>query len=75
MTDLKIAIAQDPECPNCHESGFDDWWHDPSFRLVTGISAGIPAVGIATLRCHGCGRFFKVTRYRDGETHSTMRGA
>lgn len=68
MVDLKIAIGPGPECPSCHEWGFDDWWHDRSIKAPSG-----PVIALTgSLRCHGCGRFFKVTRYHDGQTHSTM---
>jgi hypothetical protein len=67
-TALRIAIATGPECPKCHEDGFDDWWHDPSTKAVGGTL-------MARLKCHGCGRFFSASRYSDGETHSTMRCA
>jgi hypothetical protein len=62
-----------PECPNCGAWEFDDWWHDRGIR-----SPGGPVVALSgALRCHGCGRFFSITRYHDGETHSVMtrRGA
>lgn len=63
--ELKIAIAQGPKCPCCGETGFDDWWHDPT--LKTGF--GIVAI-TGRLKCHGCGTFFSVEHYHDGETHS-----
>jgi hypothetical protein len=70
--ELLIAIRHDPECPACGTWGFDDWHHDP------GIKAGVP-MGIVALKgrlkCHGCGRFFSITKYTDGECHMTMRKA
>jgi hypothetical protein len=68
-SELKIAIAHGPECPNCGEDGFDDWWHDKTTK--TGHR---PVSLEARLRCHGCGRFFHVTQYGDGETHSRSGG-
>lgn len=69
MADFKIKIANGPQCPSCNEDGFDDWWRDPSIR-----SPGGPIVALTgSLRCHGCGKFFKITCYADWETHSTMR--
>lgn len=68
---FRIAIAEGPECPHCREGGFDDWWHDPRVRSGDGLI--VSARGV--LQCHGCGRFFSVTRYVDGGTHSTMRCA
>jgi hypothetical protein len=62
--ELRIAIARGPECPACHETGFDDWWHDRTARAEGGTIK-------ARLRCRGCGRFFSVSHYSDGETHST----
>ena len=62
--ELTIRIAPGPCCPRCGEDGFDDWHHEPSLRAV-----GITTAG--RLKCHGCGRFFSVRRYLDGETHST----
>lgn len=62
--DLKTVIAYGPECPHCHETGFDDWWHDRGIRERGGLLTG-------SLKCHGCGKFFSVRQYRGGETHST----
>ena len=67
-TDLRLAIARGPECPACHERGFDDWWHEPGLRSYGGVIAG-------KLKCHGCGKFFSVRHYGDGETHCSMRCA
>lgn len=69
--DLLIRIAPGPECPKCLEDGFDDWWHGRTIRSGDGLVVLLKG----SLRCHGCGRFFSVTRYVDGETHSTMRCA
>lgn len=65
---MKIAISKwGPQCPNCGEDGFDDWWHAKSMKHGSGI------VSIrGSLKCHGCGRFFSVTNYHDGETHSVQ---
>lgn len=63
---LKIAIGPGPQCPHCREDGFDDWHHEPSLKVV-----GIVLQG--RLKCHGCGKFFRVEQYGDGETHSTAR--
>jgi len=65
-TEWTVAISDGPKCPKSHTEGFDDWWHDPSVRASGGIMRG-------RLRCHGCGRFFSVTFYHGGETHSAMR--
>lgn len=62
--ELVIAIAHGPKCPHCRTDGFDDWHHEPGLRMV-----GIALTG--RLKCHGCGRFFSVTHYLDGVTHST----
>lgn len=62
--DLKIAIYDGPECPRCGEYRFDDWWHAPGVRQRGLLLSG-------SLKCHSCGKFFSVTRYSDGETHST----
>lgn len=65
--ELRLAISRGPKCPRCGEDGFDDWWHDRSCRSGHG-----PVVELtARLQCHGCGIFFTVTHYRDGETHSS----
>jgi hypothetical protein len=69
MSELIIAIAKGPECPGCGNDGFDDWWHDKSCR-----SAHSPVVDLyAELKCDECETAFEVTRYQDGETHSTAR--
>lgn len=66
-TELAIAIQAGPECPACGEDGFDDW------HLDRGIKTGSYGVSLCgSLKCHGCGKFFSVTHYADGETHSTM---
>jgi hypothetical protein len=65
---LKIAIAVGPECPSCGEDRFDDWWHDKSVRSPGGFVVSLTGA----LRCHGCGKFFAVTMYQDGETHSKV---
>lgn len=68
MAERKVRVCHGVECPNCGCDGFDDWWHNPTTKqdgmLVT-----------ARLRCHGCGRFFKVSRYPDGEHVNEMGGA
>lgn len=67
---MKIAISRrGPECPSCGEWGFDDWWHDPFIKPAVG-SLIVRLKG--RLRCHGCGKFFNITQYTDGETHCTM---
>lgn len=70
MSERKIAIAQGPKCPNCAEDRFDDWWNDPSTKSGDSLAVSLRAC----LRCHGCGRFFSVTQYADGETHSCSGG-
>lgn len=69
---LLIAIARDPECPNCHTWGFDDWHRHPSMK--PGIPFGIVSIK-GSLKCHGCGKFFSITKYTDGECHMLMRRA
>jgi hypothetical protein len=66
--DLRIAIALGPECPHCGCDGFDDWWHARTVKSGCGI---VSLRG--SLRCHACGKFFAVTHYTDGETHSTAQ--
>ena len=65
---MMIVISKHgPECPRCHCDGFDDWWHDKTCK------AGVLLVAItARLKCHGCGIFFAVTHYTNGETHSSI---
>jgi hypothetical protein len=70
MTGLRLAIGRGPECPKCHETGFDDWHHERSLKTI-----GLVFAVAGRLRCHGCGRFFRVVRYFDGEVHSTMQTA
>lgn len=65
---LKIVIAHGPVCPHCGEDGFDDWHHEPSLKVV-GISLS------GRLKCHGCGKFFSVEQYGDGQVHSTAMSA
>lgn len=64
----KIVISRfGPVCPSCRCDGFDDWHHEPGLKFQGGI------VGLTgRIKCHDCGKFFKVTAYLDGETHSTM---
>lgn len=63
--DLKIAIDRyGPKCPHCQEDGFDDWWHARTIRQRGSLLTG-------SLKCHGCGKFFSVSQYSDGETHSS----
>ena len=62
--ELKIRIAPGPCCPHCGEDGFDDWHREPTLRFLSGSLSG-------RLKCHGCSKFFSVTHYFDGETHST----
>ena len=66
--DMLIVAARGPECPKCHEDGFDDWWHEKGLKSCGGTIRG-------RLKCHGCGRFFSVSHYADGTTYSTMRVA
>lgn len=68
MTGLLLAIARGPQCPTCHETGFDDWHHERTLRSYAGVIAG-------RLKCHGCGRFFSIRHYSDGETHCSMKVA
>ena len=65
---LHISIGTGPECPACHEWRFDDWHHAKSLRSHGG---SVGEIG-GSLKCHGCGRFFSVTKYHDGVFHSTM---
>lgn len=67
--ELKIAISKyGPKCPHCAGEGFDDWWHE------RGLKAGDGIVRIeGRLKCHGCGKFFRVRQYHDGECHSEAR--
>ena len=65
---MKLAISKGgPECPGCGERCFDDWWRAPGMKHGSGI---VQIRG--SLRCHSCGKFFAVTNYNDGETHSVM---
>ena len=66
MTELLLKITKGPCCPVCGEDGFDDWHLSPGIRSYHGIIRG-------ALRCHGCGKFFSITHYPDGETHSSIR--
>lgn len=66
--ELTVRICRGPECPACGEDGFDDWHHDPTCRGGGGVVVSL----YARLKCHGCGKFFSVTHYVDGITHSTM---
>lgn len=61
----KLTIAKGPSCPCCGETGFDDWWHDPTTRY-DGLAIR------ARLKCHSCGKFFAVTQYPDAVCHSTV---
>lgn len=68
MSKRLIEIAPGPKCPKCGNDGFDDWWHDKTCR-----SGGSVVVDLyADLGCHECGAVFEVTKYVDGETHSTI---
>lgn len=69
LGELKIAIANGPKCPLCGWDGFDDWWHDPSVRSGNSLIVGV----YADVRCEECDISFDVTRYHDGETHSSWR--
>lgn len=60
----KVRIAPGPCCPNCGLDTFDDWHLTPGLTGIGGTISG-------RLRCHGCGRFFRIDRYPDGVTHST----
>lgn len=64
--ELKLAIGKGPICPHCGLDTFDDWWHEKT------IGNGIGAVQIeGRLKCHGCGKMFRVEKYYDGACHST----
>lgn len=64
--DLKLKIGPGPECPHCGCSEFDDWFHEKTLR------SGVLLVKLAgRLKCHGCGKFFHVTQYFDGQCHCT----
>lgn len=69
MSELQIAIARNPECPSCHLDTFDDWWLDRTMKHGT-----YPVSIKGRLKCHGCGKFFSITKYSDGEVHSCMGG-
>jgi hypothetical protein len=61
---LKLEIDYGPKCPHCQMTGFDDWWHDKGIRAQLGLLTG-------SLKCHGCGKFFAVKHWQDGQTYST----
>lgn len=64
---LMLAISpHGPVCPACGQDGFDDWW------LGKGMRSGAAVSIEGRLKCHGCAKFFSVTQYHDGVTHSTM---
>jgi len=65
--DLLLKIAPGPKCPACGTEGFDDWHLEKTIRRRIGL---VDLEG--SLKCHGCGKFFSVTAYHDGPTHSTM---
>ena len=65
--ELTIKITRGPCCPACGCDTFDDWNHEPGLKSGTGI---VSASG--SIKCHACGKFFSITHYADGETHSTM---
>jgi len=67
MAELKIAIANGPQCPFCGCDGFDDWWHTDTIRSGHSFIVEL----YADLTCHDCGEEFQITRYWGGETHST----
>jgi len=59
-----------PVCPCCGEDGFDDWWHEKTIKpsmapLVVSLEG--------SLKCHGCGKFFRVEKYVDGEVHCSVK--
>jgi hypothetical protein len=68
-TELFVEIARGPCCPICRNDGFDDWWHDKSCRSGHSMLVEL----CADLRCDECDLTFEVTKYTDGETHSTYR--
>jgi len=68
MSELVLAIANGPQCPNCGNDEFDDWWHDKSCRSGGGVVVDI----YAKLKCDECGSVFEVARYVGGETHCTL---
>ena len=52
------------------EDGFDDWWHEKTIKpsmapLVVSLEG--------SLKCHGCGKFFRVEKYVDGEVHCSVK--
>lgn len=66
--ELKVAIGSGPICPHCREWRFDDW------HLERGLKPGMGAVRIqGAIKCHGCGKFFRLEQYHDGECHCTAQ--
>ncbi len=61
LTNYEVRVARGPICPHCDLDTFDDWWNDPSMK---------PGVGLVhfqgRIKCHGCGKFFRVEKHRDG---------
>lgn len=58
---LVLEISTGPVCPFCALDTFDDWWHDRTMKAGFGLSAVE-----GRLKCHGCGKFFKVRKDHDG---------
>ena len=65
---MKIEIERYPKCPKCGCDTFDDWWHSKAIRCGFG-----PVELEGSLKCNDCGVFFKITKYIDGDFHSTIK--
>lgn len=66
MSMLAIRIDDGPHCPACDCNTFDDWWvGNKTLKSMGGVTQG-------SIKCHSCGRFFRIEKYSDGEVHSTM---
>lgn len=63
--ELFLEIDSGPKCPKCGLDTFDDWHHEKGLKQLGSALTG-------RLKCHGCGRFFHIHRYSDGEVHSSM---
>lgn len=73
VSELKIRTGDGPICPKCDNDAFDDWWVGNKT-----LKRGGPVIELTgSIKCHGCGRFFKITKYQDGPKrfHSEMKAA
>lgn len=62
-----------PTCPKCGCDTFDDWHREKTVKR-----GWWPVALQGSLRCHGCGRFFRFVEYADicgGKFHNTMKSA